>query len=124
MLGAALALNCALVAPVAGAHGTGPVADTISGAASWYGPQFHGRQTANGEIFDMDALTAAHPSLPFGTQVRVINEANGRSVVVRINDRGPFTGGREIDLSRSAAQQIGLLASGVGRVTLEVLASA
>ena len=86
------------------------------GAASWYGPGFQGRRTASGEIFNTHALTAAHRSLPFGTQVRVTNERTGRSVVVRINDRGPYAHGRIIDLSKAAAQAVGV--AGVGRVTL------
>jgi rare lipoprotein A len=88
------------------------------GQASWYGGKFHGRRTASGERFDMNALTAAHPSLPFGTRVRVRNPRNGREVLVRINDRGPFTGGRIIDLSRAAAEAIGLIQAGVGPVVL------
>ena len=76
--------------------------------ASWYGPGFHGRRTASGERFDAGAMTAAHRSLPFGTRVRVTNRVNGRSVVVRINDRGPFTGGRSLDLSAGAARAIGM----------------
>ena len=87
-----------------------------SGGASWYGPGFHGRKTANGERFNAHALTAAHRSLPFGSRVRVTNARTGRSVVVRINDRGPFAGGRVIDLSKAAAQAVGI--SGVGRVKL------
>jgi rare lipoprotein A len=86
------------------------------GHASWYGPGFHGRRTANGEIFNTNALTAAHRTLPFGTRVRVVNEKTGRSVIVRINDRGPFIGGRVIDLARGAAQQIGM--AGVATVSL------
>jgi rare lipoprotein A (peptidoglycan hydrolase) len=92
-----------------------------SGMASWYGGGFHGRKTASGERFNMNALTAAHRSLPFGTRVLVTNTRNGRSVEVRINDRGPFVGGRVIDLSRAAASQIGLTASGVAPVRLAVL---
>jgi len=88
------------------------------GIASWYGLPFHGRRTASGERFDMNALTAAHPSLPFGTRVRVHAPHNGRSVVVRINDRGPHTGGRIIDLSHAAARALGLLAFGTRRVVL------
>jgi rare lipoprotein A len=87
-----------------------------SGGASWYGPGFHGKRTANGERFNTHALTAAHRSLPFGSRVRVTNARTGRSVVVRINDRGPFAGGRVIDLSKAAAQAVGI--SGVGRVKL------
>lgn len=88
------------------------------GLASWYGGKFHGRRTASGERFDMNELTAAHPSLPFGTRLRVRNPRNGREVEVRINDRGPFTGGRIIDLSRAAADAIGLIQAGVGPVIL------
>src|SRR3954447_5354674 len=85
------------------------------GIASRYGPGFHGRRTANGEKFNNHALTAAHKTLPFGSRVRVTNERTGRSVVVRINDRGP-SHGRVIDLSKAAAQAVGL--SGVGKVSL------
>jgi rare lipoprotein A len=91
------------------------------GMASWYGPGFHGRRTASGETFNSSSLTAAHRYLPFGTRVRVTNLRNGRSVVVRINDRGPFSGGRVIDLSRGAAAIIGVFQSGVAPVVLEVL---
>ena len=91
------------------------------GVASYYGRKFDGRRTASGERFDMDAMTAAHRTLPFGSKVRVTNPANGRSVVVRINDRGPFTRGRLIDLSRSAAERIGLVARGHGEVQLALL---
>ena len=90
-----------------------------TGRASWYGRDFHGRRTANGERFNMNALTAAHRTLPLGSHVRVTYQ--GRSVVVRINDRGPFAGHRVIDLSRAAAEQIGLRRAGSGRVTLSVL---
>lgn len=99
------------------------VASTLTGMASWYGPGFHGRRSASGEVFDQNAMTAAHRTLPFGTQVRVTNLSNGRQVVVRINDRGPFSGGRVIDLSAAAASSIGLRSSGVGRVQLEVLST-
>ncbi len=87
-----------------------------SGRASWYGPGFHGRKTASGETFNANALTAAHRTLPFGTRVRVMNKGTGRSVVVRINDRGPYAHGRVIDLSRASAQAIGI--SGTGSVEL------
>ncbi len=97
------------------------VSQVFSGMASWYGPGFHGGVTANGERFDQYTLTAAHPSLPFGTPVRVTNTDNGRSVIVRINDRGPYVGGRVIDLSQGAAQVIGLVSSGVAPVRLEVI---
>lgn len=92
-------------------HGSrhGRVARRGSGGnASWYGPGFHGKRTASGERFNAGALTAAHRSLPFGTMLRVTNRANGRSVVVRINDRGPFSGGRSLDLSAGAARAIGM----------------
>ncbi|HSX93546.1 MAG TPA: septal ring lytic transglycosylase RlpA family protein [Hydrogenophaga sp.] len=88
------------------------------GLASWYGEPHHGRRTANGEVFDMNTLTAAHKTLPFGTRVRVENPATGQAVVVRINDRGPFKPGRVIDLSREAAERIGLVKAGVGPVVL------
>ena len=91
------------------------------GAASFYGKRFNGRRTANGERFDMGDMTAAHRTLPFGTKVKVTNRKNGRSVVVRINDRGPFHGGRVIDLSRGAASRIGMIQDGVARVELEIL---
>ena len=91
------------------------------GVASWYGPGFHGRKTASGEVFNMHALTAAHRTLPFGTLVRVTYLRTGRSVVVRINDRGPWKRGRIIDLSYAAARKIGLLRDGTGRVRLEVI---
>ena len=91
------------------------------GEASWYGPGFFGNRTANGEVFRPGSLTAAHRSLPFGTKVRVTNLWNGRSAVVRINDRGPFHGARVIDLAHGAAHELGLIASGTARVKLEVL---
>lgn len=93
-----------------------------TGIASYYGRRFHGRRTANGERFDMSAMTAAHKTLPFGSLVRVTNPRNGRSVTVRINDRGPFIRGREIDLSRAAAERIGMIQSGHARVQLELVA--
>lgn len=93
-----------------------------SGTASYYASKFHGRRTASGERFDNGAMTAAHRSLPFGSLVRVTNPANGRSVVVRINDRGPFTRGRMIDVSRAAAEQLGLVARGHATVELALVA--
>ncbi len=97
-----------------------PMAYTATGIASYYGRKFHGRRTANGERFDMHAMTAAHPSLPFGTRVRVTRLSTGRQVTVRINDRGPFVKGRIIDLSYAAAKQLGMLADGLTRVRLTV----
>ena len=94
---------------------------TFSGRASWYGPGFHGRRTANGEVFNSNALTAAHRSLPFGTRVRVTNIHNGRSVIVRINDRGPFIRGRIIDVSAGAARILRMIHSGVAPVRIEIL---
>lgn len=91
------------------------------GIASWYGPGFHGRKTANGERFDSYDLTAAHKTLPFNTLVRVTNLENGKSTIVRINDRGPYAGGRIIDLSYAAKQEIGM--SGLARVRLEIVQS-
>ncbi|MEO1105277.1 MAG: septal ring lytic transglycosylase RlpA family protein [Pseudomonadota bacterium] len=92
-----------------------------SGTASFYGRRFHGRRTANGERFDMGAMTAAHRTLPFGSKVRVTNPRNGKQVVVRINDRGPFARGRAIDLSRAAAEQIGMIRRGHARVEMELV---
>jgi rare lipoprotein A len=94
---------------------------SAEGIASWYGPKYHGRPTASGEIFNMDELTAAHAYWAFGTKVRVTLVANGRSVVVRINDRFPGYKGRIIDLSRAAAEAIGLIGPGTGRVRLEIV---
>lgn len=91
------------------------------GEASWYGRKHHGRRTASGERFDERALTAAHPSLPLGSRARVTNLENGRSVVVRVNDRGPYVGGRIIDLSRAAAKALGITEAGVARVEVEPL---
>jgi rare lipoprotein A len=97
------------------------VRSQTKGIASWYGPGFHGRRTANGERYNQFSLTAAHKSLPFGTKVRVTNVNNGRSIIVRINDRGPYSGRRIIDLSAGAAKAVGLSYSGVGLVKLEIL---
>jgi rare lipoprotein A len=101
----------------------GPIRVRLSGMASWYGPGFHGNTAASGEIFDENAMTAAHKSLPFGTRVKVTNKDNGRSVIVRINDRGPYSGGRIIDLSAGAADVIGLTNSGVAPVSVDVIGS-
>jgi rare lipoprotein A len=97
------------------------IVGVMSGMASWYGPGFDGNYSASGEIFNASELTAAHPSLPFGTMVRVVNMDNNQSVVVRINDRGPYAHGRVIDISTAAANVIGLISSGVAPVRLEVL---
>jgi peptidoglycan lytic transglycosylase len=91
------------------------------GKASWYGKKFHGRKTASGERYNMYQLTAAHKTLPFGTKVKVTNMDNGKSVVVRINDRGPFVKGRIIDLSRAAAKKVDMINAGVAFVKVEII---
>jgi rare lipoprotein A len=124
----ALALALALAAcakprfrfPPAEAPAAGTV---VEGIASWYGPGYHGKRTASGEVYDQDGLSAAHVSWAFGTRVRVTLLSTGRSVEVRINDRFPSHKGRVIDLSRGAARTIGLIGPGTGRVRLEVLRS-
>lgn len=98
-----------------------PSGEAEVGLASWYGPEFHGRSTSSGEVFDMNDMTAAHRSLPFGTYVMVTNLDNDRTAVVRINDRGPFVKGRVIDLSYAAARVLGVYGPGTARVRLEVL---
>ncbi len=92
-----------------------------SGLASWYGSDFHGKKTSNGETFDMYGLTAAHRTLPFGTLLRVTDPASGRTVNVRVNDRGPFVSGRILDLSYGAAQSLGTVGKGVTAVDIEVM---
>jgi rare lipoprotein A len=99
------------------------VGQTERGVASWYGPPYHGRQAADGEIYDMETLVAAHRTLPFQTMVRVQNLTNGKTVDVRIIDRGPFVGNRIIDLSKAAARQIELLGPGTGQVELTILSA-
>jgi rare lipoprotein A len=103
-----------------------PAADDLlrpvqTGRASWYGRAHHGRRTASGETYDMNRLTAAHPALPMGTHLLVTNLRNGRSVVVRVNDRGPTVDGRVLDLSHAAARELGALAAGVVPVRIRVL---
>lgn len=95
--------------------------ERFQGNASWYGPDFHGKLTSNGETYDMHGMTAAHKTLPMNTVVRVTNSRNNKSTIVRINDRGPFVATRVIDLSRKAAEEIGMLAAGTAPVELEVL---
>lgn len=90
-----------------------------TGVASWYGRQFHGRKTASGETFDMNAMTAAHRSLPLNCYIRVTNKSNGKSVVVKVNDRGPFHGNRVVDLSYGAAKSLGITSDGTARVSIE-----
>ena len=97
------------------------VGDRASGIASWYGPDFHGKKTSNGETYDMHAMTAAHKTLPMNTMVRVTNIKNGKSIVVRINDRGPFVAGRVIDLSKTGAVKLDVFNAGTAPVLLEVV---
>lgn len=111
----AVPVSPAAAAPVDSAEDIG------SGNASWYGRQFAGRPTASGERFNPAQMTAAHRTLPFGSKVRVTSQRTGQSIVVRINDRGPFHGNRLIDLSEAAAEAIGIKASGQGRVTLSLI---
>ena len=124
------ALLAALVALSAGCRGKkraprAPAAPqpgwTETGIASWYGHPYHGRQASSGEIYDMEQLTAAHRTLPFGSIVSVTNLDNGRTVTVRINDRGPFVEGRILDLSRAAARQLGIIGPGTALVRLRLL---
>jgi rare lipoprotein A len=101
-----------------------PAPPPSTGKASWYGDVHQGKKTASGETYDMRKLTAAHRTLPFGTRVRVTNVDNGRSVVVRVNDRGPVVAGRIIDLSQAAARELGALGAGVFTVRIEILEDA
>jgi rare lipoprotein A len=130
----ALAL-LALSLPIGGTQATepfgGPLVDIPlaaepeppieEGVVSWYGPRFHNRPTASGELFDTNDYTMAHRTLPFGTKVRVTNLRNGRSVTVRVNDRGPYAGRRIADLSHAAAARIGMVSRGVARARIEVI---
>jgi rare lipoprotein A len=113
------AASMALVTAAAGQPA--PDASMQTGLASWYGDAHHGRRTASGDVYDQEALTAAHRSLPFGTIVRVTNAKNGRSVDVRVNDRGPMVAGRIVDLSRAAARKLDALRDGVVPVRLLVI---
>ena len=124
-----LLLSCLLPATVVGCGSTAQRAhradaDAEVGYASYYAHRFHGRETAFGETYDEQALTAAHRSLPRGTRVRVTNLANGREVVLRINDRGPWTKNRLIDVSFAAAQELRFVRQGLARVRIEILARA
>ena len=124
-----LAFGCATTITGPGAPGASipppgaaKVVDTFEGMASWYGPEFHGKKTASGEVFDMTDLTAAHKELPMGTTCIVTNLRNNKSVTVRINDRGPFVKDRVIDLSYAAAKVVGMIDTGTAPVRVEVLA--
>ena len=97
------------------------VGDEFSGRASWYGPDFHGKLTSSGEVYDMNEMTAAHKTLPMNTIVQVTNQENGKSIVVRINDRGPFVESRIIDLSKEAATRLSIVGRGTAMVSLKVL---
>ena len=97
------------------------ILESTIGIASYYGAEFAGRPTANGEVFNPNAMTAAHKTYPFGTKIRVVNLKNNKSVIIRINDRGPFVKGRIIDLSRGAAKEISMIVDGTARVRLEIL---
>jgi len=123
----ALAGLCALAAsPTFAADdgdGPAPSGPSFSGNVSWYGAQFNGRKTASGEIFDMKKHTAAHRKLKFGTKVLIENPRTGKSVVVRVNDRGPYAKGRVLDLSRGAAEKLGILLGGVAYVDCTILAA-
>jgi len=118
--GAAVCLALLLFLPACTGHES-RVHQCYTCIASYYGKDWHGRQTANGETFDRTAMTAAHKKLPFDTKVRVTNPKNGKSVVVRINDRGPYVKGREFDLSEAAARKLGMTEEGVCRVKVEIL---
>ena len=115
--------NPAAVTAPAAAPASAPAAG-MEGLAAYYSDRLDGRKTASGQVFDQSKLTAAHPTLPFGTMVKVTNTTNNRSVVVRINDRGPTQAGRVIDLSRAAASKLGMLRSGLAPVKLEVVKDA
>lgn len=119
--GALVLAILALALPFGAARATVTVQE---GLVSWYGAQFHDRPTASGELFDAAAMTMAHPTLPFGTRVKVTNLRNGRSVVLRVNDRGPFVGSRIADLSQAAASYLGMMRRGIARVRIEVLHAA
>jgi rare lipoprotein A len=121
LLAAAAASGCGFIF---GRSKPPPVSNPVTvqtGMASWYGPGFHGKRTANGEIYDQNDMTAAHQTLPLGTRVAVTNLQNGRQVEVRINDRGPFVKDRTIDLSYAAARTLGMIAPGTAPVRIEVL---
>jgi rare lipoprotein A len=113
-----------MLAPTAEPKAAAAAGDALSGKAAWYGRKFNGRKTASGQRFDASALTAAHPTLAFGSRVKVTNTKNQRSVVVVINDRGPSTPGRIIDVSQAAATRLGFVRAGTVEVKLEVVGAA
>ena len=116
-------LACAAIVPFQAAAAVQQKPFEQTGIASWYGREFRGHKTANGERYNPDAMTAAHRKLPFGTMVRVTSLRNNRSVVVRINNRGPYIRGRIIDISAAAASQLDMIRSGIARVRIEVVQS-
>lgn len=118
-----LIVTCFALFSLVGVAGFSTNQRTLYGVASWYGPGFHGRLTANGEIFNQHDLTAAHKKLPFNTEVLVTNLRNNESVIVRINDRGPFIEGRTIDLSEEAAKRIKFKHEGITPVKLKIVSS-
>ena len=121
LIGLACVALFACSSPPTPSLGSGPEVFHQSGLASWYSDALHGRTTASGETYDRNAFTAAHRELPFGTRVRVTRARDGRSVVVRINDRGPFVAGRVIDLSRRAAEELDMIEDGVVDVRLVIV---
>lgn len=119
-----LFLTLFLMSSCATSRGTASRGMTLEvGVASWYGPTFHGKSTANGETYDQNEMTAAHKTLPFNTVVKVTNLENGKSVTVRINDRGPYVGNRIIDVSRAAAERLDMIGPGTADVRLELVSS-
>ncbi|MGH8563670.1 MAG: septal ring lytic transglycosylase RlpA family protein [Gammaproteobacteria bacterium] len=119
VLAALVSLSLGLAAVKSARAHKAPAFEQV-GTASWYGPRLHGKKTANGEVFNQNKLTAAHRTLPLGTTVEVTNVTNGKSVAVKINDRGPFVNGRVIDVSRAAAIRLGMKEAGLARVQIEV----
>lgn len=118
---ALVALSAKSEARPPAAFGRPPSVRTQSGVASWYGERFQGSTTASGELFDMNRLTAAHPTLPLGSKIILTNLKNHRSVVVRVNDRGPLVAGRLVDVSKAAARRLGFLTAGIAKVRLRTL---
>lgn len=110
-----------LVLAISPLTGMAQTLSKMSGVASYYADKFHGRRTSSGEVYDKDGYTCAHRKLPFGTRVRVTNRSNDKSVIVKVTDRGPFSSRLSIDLSRAAATDIGLIATGIAKVDMEVL---
>jgi rare lipoprotein A len=112
-------LMASVITSLIGPLGSEASAFSQTGVGSYYGPKFHGKKTASGEKFNQNAMTAAHKTLPFGTRLKVTNVSNKRSVVVRVNDRGPFIRGRIVDVSTIAARQLGIVGRGVARVRIQ-----